>query len=285
MGFFRKAGEMTNLVTNQRYKEQSITTLTDAELVAAWRSTLRMKSASATGITLNTGVSIANPFFTGAAVLNTYQFTICRVNRKRVKEEVERRKKASKEFAVWFDEQATSKGNKDILVGSGVKTVFTGASFGLVGFDTIGDNFTELVAGGAPAVPGPSGASGITGAAEPVTEHTSQLFNNEHPGVAAAEHIRNEAYNVLSQPLSDAANAIAAGHPVTPATSWYDVDHFYDNGFSAPALGGQIVSLGAGSEMLQVPNVVGEAAIDHKLKKDQEEKARLSGQRLYEANN
>lgn len=280
MGFFRKAGEMTNLITDRRYKEQSIASLSDAELVAAWRSTLRMKSASATGITLNTGVSIANPFFAGAAVLNTHQFTVCYVNRKRVKEEVKRRKKNSRQFAAWFEEQAESKGNKDILVGSGVKTVFTTLSMGLVGFDTIGDNFTELFAGGPPPG-GPSGSGAVAGAATATTEHTSPAFQLEHPTLAAVEHFREGAYGFLTTPLNDAANAIASGHPITPGTSWHEVGQFHDGGFSAATLGGQIVTLGAGSEMLQLPNVVGEAGIDHKLKKDQEKKAQLKGQWVF----
>ncbi|PVI06168.1 hypothetical protein DM02DRAFT_623475 [Periconia macrospinosa] len=276
MGFFRKAGEVTNLITDRRYKEQAITSLEDPELVAAWRSTLRMKSASATGITLNSGVSIANPFFVGAAVLNTHQFTVCYVNRKRVKEEVKRRKKESKEFAKWFEEQAESKGNKDILVGSSIKTVFTGLSMGLVGFDTIGNNFTELFTGEVPAAPAPSGGTAAGNVTEHVTEHTSPGFNADHSTIAAIEEGRFEAYNFLTDPLNDAANAIAEGHPIETDTTWAQVGQFHDNGFSAGTLAGQIASVGAGSEMLQLPNVVGEAAIDHALKHHHEKQANYS---------
>lgn len=81
---------------------------------------------------------------------------------------------------------------------------------------------------------------------------------------------------MFTGPLNEAANEAALGHPIMPETSWHEVGQYYDNGFSAPTLGGQIVSLGAGSEMLQVPNVVGEAAIDHKLKQRHEKQANHS---------
>jgi hypothetical protein len=261
MGFFRKAGEVTNLITDRRYKEKSITELSDAELVAAYRSTKRTKASSATGIALNSSVSVANPFFVGAAVLNTHQFTVCYLNRKRVKEEVEQRKARNKEFAQWFEQAAESKQTKDMMVGAGIKTAFTTMSFGIVGFDSIGDNFVELFAGG------PSEQSAAEAAAAANAEKASDAaFAVEHPGLAAADQFRENFIGGLSQHFTEQINEAAAGHNVTPETSWSDVGQQYDNGFSAGTLGAQIVGVGAGNEALQVPIVAGEVAIDQSLK-------------------
>jgi hypothetical protein len=274
MGFLRKIGEATNVVTDRRYKEKAITELSHAELVAAYRSTGRAKASTATGITLNGGASLAVPIFFGAAAFNGHQFTVSYINRRRVKEEVARRKVTVKGFAEWFEQVAESKETKDLLVGVGVKTAFTTVSFGVVGFDSIGDNITELVAGGPP----PEGTPAAL-AAERTEAAEDALFKLEHPHAAAAEEFREGALGFNSKPIAENLNLEVLGNAaaIETETSWFDIAQAHDNGFSAGTLGAQVVGIGAGSEALQVPTVAGEVIIDQNLKKKQQKTAEQNG--------
>lgn len=283
MGFVRKVGAATNLITDNKYKDDAITYLSDAALVAAYRSTKRAKAASATGVAINSGVSTANPFFLGPAVLNMYQYGVGFINRKRVKEEVEKRKARIPGFAAWFEQEAEGKGTKDMLVGAGIKTAFTTVSCGVVGFDVIADNFTEVAAGGpspaqaaveAAAVPSP--APPAEAAATPKAEQLEAILKVEDPDLANADEVRGGIVGFLSQPFVEQVAEHTSGHVVTQETSMFDLVQQHDNGFSVPTLAAQVVSVGAANEVLQVPILAGEAVIDQALKEEQEKKAEKS---------
>jgi len=270
MGFLRKVGEATNVVTDRRYKEDAIEKLTHGQLVAAYRSTGRTKASTSTGIGLNGGASLVVPIFAGAAGFNGYQFTINYINRRRVKEEVARRKATVPGFAEWFEKEAESKETKDMLVGASVKTAFTTVSFGVVGFDSIGDNVTEMVAGGPP----PEGSLEAA-QAEHAEKVDDAMFKIEHPDAAAAEEAREGLLGLISKPIAESLNLEVLGNAeaINTETSWFDIAQAHDNGFSAGTLGAQVVGIGVGSEALQVPTIAGEVIIDQNLKERQEKKA------------
>jgi hypothetical protein len=133
--------------------------------------------SSATGAVIDSILALANPLFTAPAAINIYQTGVSIVNRHRVKRQVGVRKGRDKEFSKRLENEDHP--GLDRTLGAGIKGAVIAASAGIVGFDNIADNFSQLLHEG--------------------THNTVQLLATQHVGHAVNSSNIPSGHDVLSQ--------------------------------------------------------------------------------------
>ncbi|KAH8779804.1 hypothetical protein F5883DRAFT_612991 [Diaporthe sp. PMI_573] len=237
-----KLVEVLNFKTDASLKSGKIQKLSDDELIRKQHLTRTSVASSVTGVTGNIVISVACPVAAVGVAISLTQMTIACINRHRVRKQVHQRARSDANFAEMLHEKdRTLKKVGDIAIGVTVRGALTAATMGIVGFDTLAQNFTELgsaavdsvtnaaadVTSTATAQAGQAASHGAAHVVSHVATHAAggaidpsnatnaaanhatihQQFTNTHPHAAA----RDEAFHKATQGISDKAAEFMSG--------------------------------------------------------------------------
>lgn len=205
-----KVFEFLNLKTDGSLKNGKIQYLSDNELIRKQHMTRTSVASSVTGVTGGIVITLACPVVAVGLAITSTQMTVACINRHRVRREVKQRARNDVNFAKILSQQdRTSKKAGDIALGVSVRAALTVATMGIVGFDTVAQNLTDL--GGAAVV------GSAAGAATDATGTAAAVQAASHGAAHGASHVVSHAAVHAAGGAADPSSgtASAADHATT----------------------------------------------------------------------
>lgn len=205
-----KVAEFLNFKTDGSLKKGKIQNLSDNELIRKQHMTRTSVASSVVGVTGGIVITLACPVVAVGLAITSTQMTVACINRHRVRREVKQRARGDVNFAKILTEQdRTSKKARDIALGVSVRAALTVATMGIVGFDTVAQNLTDL---GSAAVVG-SAADAATDATGTAAAVQAASHGAAHGASYVVSHAAAHAAGEAADPSS--ASGSAAEHVTT----------------------------------------------------------------------
>lgn len=279
--------EKLNLKTDHHLKGD-LSEMKDDKLISSRGSTVRSVSSSVTGIVVNSALAVACPMFIALAAISAIQLVVSATNCRRAQREIKRRKRETPGFKAKLKKRDVI---IDVAIGATVKAAFTALGAGIVGFDNVADNFTNL--------------------AHTTGEHVVHTVVAQQAGDVVTTHALNESMGPVVQHMHDRASDLQSKHPtltridygihkaiggagdkfaagiqhlthmqIDQATSWQTLKELIANGASKATIFAQTAIVGLVGELTQFFNQTGEIGNDEywkgRDKKTQESRAKQS---------
>ncbi|KAJ0122532.1 hypothetical protein J7T55_003045 [Diaporthe amygdali] len=140
-----KVVEFLHYKTDGSLKKGNIQSLSDTELIKKQHLTRTAVASSVTGVSAGSIISVACPVAAVGVGISAWTMAVSCINRHRVRQEVKQRARSNADFAKTLREQDRNrKKARDIAVGVSLRGALSVSTMGIVGFDTIAQNFADL---------------------------------------------------------------------------------------------------------------------------------------------
>lgn len=278
-----KVVEVLHYKTDGSLKKGNIQSLSDAELIKKQHLTRTAVASSVTGVSAGTVISMACPVAAVGVGISAWTMAVSSINRHRVRQEVKQRARNNADFAHALREQDRNRVKaRDIAVGVSVRGALSVTTMGIVGFDTMAQNFHDLgsVAIGSPAAAATDATSnaavqsvsnGATHAASHAAVHAAggaisppdasnstatiyQHFTEKHPSAAALDASFHKVTSGIAEKTAEVISS-HTGLEITGDSSLHEIqDVWHEHAGDAETkllLLGQVVVDGGMSEMAQ----------------------------------